>query len=116
MSMTETSDTGNLDAVAVAEELAGFVQHAVAGGVSMREFERGLPDRLLVVGCRLTDQFLADQGSGDLGTTCEQDGHTLHRSEKPLTRRLRTIFGQHSYDAFVYRVRRHPNSAIAARQ
>ena len=115
MSMTEMSDTGNLDVVGVVKELADFVQHAAAEGVSMREFERGLLDRLLVVGCRLTDQFLSDQGNGDLGTTCEQDGHTLHRSEQPVTRRLRTIFGQHSYDAFVYRTGRHPNSAIAAR-
>ena len=115
MSMTGTSHTGNTNAVDLFEELTGFVHRSVTNSIGMRDFERGLLDRLLAVGRQLTDQFLGDQGNGDLGETCEQAGNTLHRSEKPATRRLRTIFGEHSYDAFVYRVRKHPNSAISAR-
>jgi hypothetical protein len=60
--------------------------------------------------------FIALQGSGDLGETATtDDGRTLHRSEEPVKRPLRTIFGLHDFHAYVYRARKHPNTPIVLR-
>ena len=62
------------------------------------------------------DLFLASQGDGDLGeTVTTEDGHTRHRSEEPATRQLRTVFGEHQFEAYVYRMGQHPNTPIALR-
>jgi hypothetical protein len=115
MSISGTVDSRNCGPTQMMTELSGFVDAAARDGISMREFERGLLDRLLQVGFQLTEEFLQRQGNGDCGETCESSGKTLYRSENPQRRALRTIFGEHAYECFVYRVRRHPNSAIAAR-
>jgi hypothetical protein len=107
---------------APAEALAGmgegigrFVEQAAREGVSLREFERDLFDRLLKMGQAATEQFLALQGDGDQGETTEHEGRTVHRSAEPARRKLRTIFGEHQFFAYVYRERRHPNTPIVLR-
>jgi hypothetical protein len=46
--------------------------------------------------------FVRCQGDGDLGETQAADGATLHRSEEPRRRPLRTVFGSVDVRAFVY--------------
>lgn len=115
MSISGTSQARNGDPAQIVTELTGFVDAAVREGIGMRDFERGLFDRLLAVGFRLTEDFLQRQGDGDCGDTCKSSGKTLHRSEQPVRRRLRTIFGVHQFEAFVYRTGKHSHTAIAAR-
>ena len=115
MSISGTSAARNCDPAHMVTVLSGFVDTATRDGIGMREFERGLFDRLLQVGFRLTEEFLQRQGNGDCGDTYETSGKTLYRSEAPQRRVLRTIFGEHADECFVDRVRRHANSAIAAR-
>lgn len=115
MSISGTSESRNCDPAQIVAELTGFVDTAVGDGIGMRDFERGLFDRLLTVGFHLTEEFLRRQGNGDCGDTCESSERTLHRSEKPVSRRLRTIFGLHQLEAFVYRTGKHFHTAIASR-
>lgn len=117
MSISGTNGAGKADSlVGLSEEFGRLVERAVDDGTSLGEFERSLFDRLLEIGLVTMQQFLAMQGDGDRGETAvDDDGHTLYRSEQPVTRRLRTIFGEHQFAAYVYRRRRHSNTPIALR-
>ncbi|MCA9066786.1 MAG: ISKra4 family transposase, partial [Planctomycetaceae bacterium] len=115
MSISGTFEACNSDPAQIVNELKDFVSQAVSDEIGMRDFERGLFDRLLAMGSALTEEFLRKQGNGDCGETCEVAEKTAYRSEKPAVRRLRTIFGEHQFEAFVYRSGKHPNSRIVAR-
>jgi hypothetical protein len=100
----------------MAAELGEFVERAAADGAALRGVEREILDRLLAMGRAALEQFLALQGDGDRGATvADEEGRLLFRSEKPAQRPLRTIFGEHEFQAYVYRRRRHPNTPIAWR-
>lgn len=102
--------------VELAAELDLFVRQSAARSEALREVERGVFDRLLQMGHAVLEQFLALQGDGDLGETISSDdGQTLHRSPEPAARRLRTIFGEHEFWAYVYRGRPHPHTPIVLR-
>jgi len=102
--------------VEMTEELGTFIERAATEGYAMRDVERGAFDRLLRMGRAVVDQFLLLQGDGDLGETVStDDGPLLHRSAEPVSRPLRTIFGQHHFCAYVYRERPHPNTPIVFR-
>jgi hypothetical protein len=46
---------------------------------------------------------LKEQGDGDLGeNVITEEGITLHRRETVMPRPVRSIFGEHSFEAFVY--------------
>jgi hypothetical protein len=86
-----------------AEDLAGFVRKSVQDGASLDELERGTFQRLLVMGHASVDLFLKAQGDGDLGESVRTEESTiLYRSETVMPRPVRTIFGEHSFAAFVY--------------
>ena len=89
--------------VALAKELDSVVKQAAVEGRSLDETERDVFSRVLNIGHAAVEQLLALQGDGDLGeaVTTEQ-GVTLQRSEKPVKRPLRTVFGEHVIKAFVY--------------
>jgi hypothetical protein len=89
--------------VHLAEGLAGFVEQAVREGASLDHVEREALQRILAIGRAAVDLFLDAQGDGDLGeqvTTAE--GTVLYRSDRVMPRPLRTIFGEHSFQAYVY--------------
>jgi len=122
MSMASVGGWGKVDlgkVVALEQlprEIGEFVEAAAEGGMSMRDFERNLLDQLLRLGFAATEQFLALQGNGDRGeTVTDDDGQTLYRSAEPAARPLRTIFGPHLIQTYVYRQRRHPNTPIVLR-
>ena len=102
--------------VGMAEELVSLVERAATEGHALRDLERTAFDHLLKMGQVVVDQFVTLQGDGDLGETVSaDDGQLLHRSAEPVSRPLRTIFGQHSFCASVYRERLHPNTPIVFR-
>ena len=89
--------------VKMAEELASFVHQAVEKGSDFDALEKGLFQRLLVIGGVAVDRFLEAQGHGDLGPTVRtDDGVDLHRSPTVQKRALRSIFKEHAFESFVY--------------
>jgi hypothetical protein len=89
--------------VHLADDLTAFVQRAVQNGAELDSLERGVWARVLELGCAAVDLFLQAQGKGDLGElVTTKDGAVLYRSENPVQRPLRTIFGEHSFQSFVY--------------
>jgi hypothetical protein len=89
--------------VNLAEDLAGFVRRSVQEGANLDEVERGAFRRLLTMGHASVDLFLQAQGDGDLGESVTiEGGSVLYRSATSMPRPVRTIFGEHSFKAFVY--------------
>ena len=117
MSIAGKHEWNKVDSLAgMAEEMGQVVERAAKDGVSLREFERDIFDRLLNMGRTAIEQFLKLQGDGDRGeTVADAEGRTLYRSEEPARRPLRTIFGEHHFEAYVYRQRRHANTRIVLR-
>ena len=104
MILASTFDLGKSDALAnLADDLAVFVRQAVQEGSSLDDLERGVFERLLDMGKAAVDLFLKAQGDGDLGdSVCTEEGTVLYRSDTVLPRPLRTIFGEHTVQAYVY--------------
>ena len=104
MMVASSLDLGKSDSlVQLAEDLAGFVRQAVQKGASLDDLERGAFQRVLHIGLAAVELFLEAQGDGDLGdSVTTSEGTVLYRSEHRKTRPLRTIFGEHSFKAYVY--------------
>jgi hypothetical protein len=89
--------------VTLAQDLAIFVQQGVREAASFDKIERGVFDKVLDMGFAAVQLFLDAQGDGDLGASVAlEDGRTLYRSESVEKRPLRTIFGEHVFEAYVY--------------
>jgi hypothetical protein len=89
--------------VNMAIELQAFVDQAAAEGDSLYETEKGILAKVLHLGRLAVDGFLLSQGNGDLGLTVQTaDGVELQRSASPIKRHLRTVFGEHTVNAYVY--------------
>jgi len=104
MILTTSPTVGKADVlVTLAQDLAVFVGQGVQAGSSLDEVERGVLGKVLDMGAAAVDLFLAAQGDGDLGARVEvEDGRTLQRTESVEKRPLRTIFGEHTVEAYVY--------------
>jgi hypothetical protein len=104
MMLASSLDLGKSPALdKLAEDLQGFVRQAAHDGLSLYAVERGVVDRLLVMGRSAVDLFLRLQGDGDLGPSIEaDDGAVLHRSDTVQNRPVRTLFGEHVFQQFVY--------------
>jgi hypothetical protein len=104
MIVASSLQVGKADSlVRMAENLTGFVQQAVKEGASLDHLERGALQRVLEIGHAAVNMFLEAQGDGDLGdsvTTAEDT--VLYRSDTIMTRPVRTIFGEHAFQAYVY--------------
>lgn len=126
MSMTTGDELGKSDVfVKLAVMLFPLAEEAVRQGMTMKEFERGLLGGLLWTGRRVVDQFLIAQGDGNLGETAAHpddisDDQTskpreIYRSPDVAARRLRTVFGEHEFSAYVYREGEDRRSPIVRR-
>jgi hypothetical protein len=104
MIVASSVDQGNAEIlVKMARDLGGFVQQAVREGSSLDHVERGSLGIALKIGLAAVNLFLKGQGNGDLGEQVSTEaGSILYRSDKPVERPLRTIFGEHSFTSFVY--------------
>jgi len=104
MILATSFDIGKSDVlVNYTDDLAGFVRQAVKKGSSLDDVERGVLDRLLKMGQAAVDLFLKAQGNGDLGdSVTTEEGTVLHRSPTVVERPLRTIYGEHAFNAYVY--------------
>src|SRR5271170_6108720 len=104
MIVASSLNLGKADSlVKLAEDLADFVYQAVQQGASLDELERGTFRRVLDMGKTAVAWFLEAQGDGDTGAeVATPEGTVLERSDTPLSRPLRTIFGEHAFQAYVY--------------
>jgi hypothetical protein len=116
MSMTCPFAINKIETVAwLAEHLAPLAREASSAGILIQDFERGLFGGLLAVGKKVMDAFLEAQGNGDQGNIVAHEDQTLHRSDEPVCRPLRTIFGQHQFLTYVYRAGTDLKSTIVLR-
>jgi len=123
MSMTTESQIDNPGMAASNEDVREIIlrqmtivaQREAGMEASVQEFERSLFDTLLDLGKHATDAFLEAQGNGDQGETTQDKGQTVFRSKAPKARKLRTIFGQHEIDVYVYTEKPCSKSAIVLR-
>jgi hypothetical protein len=89
--------------VRLANRLVDRIDQAVREGTSLYDFERRVLQEVLSIGHAAVNLFLDNQGDGDLGATVTTaEGRLLQRSDEPQTRELRTIFGAHCFESFVY--------------
>lgn len=104
MMVASSQAVGKSDSlVQLAQDLAGFVWRAVREGSSLDQVERGTLQRILQMGHAAVSLFLEAQGQGDLGEqVTTPQGTVLRRSDAPLPRPVRTLFGEHVFDAYVY--------------
>lgn len=103
MTKVEAAGKANANLAEMATELESFVRTAASSGMRQYDVERATLERVLEMGRRATDLFLELQGDGDLGQQLVgENGRTLYRSDEPAVRRLRTIFGEHRFTAYVY--------------
>ena len=117
MSMTGNNPSGKVSQLdELTKELSEFVEQAATEGQAFRDVERGVFDRLLKMGYTVVSRFIELQGDGNLGEIAtSDDGESIYRSTDRVSRRLRTIFGEHRFSAYVYRNRPHPNTGIVFR-
>ena len=55
------------------------------------------------MGREAIELFIRGQGTGDLGTTLTgEDDQCVERSESPVNSTIRTVFGTHRFQQFVY--------------
>jgi len=100
--------------VALASQLEASVRKAAEVGRPLHEVERDILQQVLAIGKVCVEELIAFQGNGDLGkTVVTEEEQTLHRSEQPVERPLRTVFGEHLIRAYVYAPG--PHEAIALR-
>jgi hypothetical protein len=104
MMLASSLDLGKTDAlINLADDLTAFVHQAVQEKASLDYLERGALARVLDIGRAAVDLFLKAQGDGDLGPDVSTEtGTVLHRSDAVVERPLRTIFGEHTVEAYVY--------------
>lgn len=89
--------------VTLAQQLESYVRQAAQQAKPLHEAERTIWERVLEIGHASVEQLVAAQGDGDLGeTVATAEGQQLVRSEQPVERRLRTVFGEHVIRAYVY--------------
>jgi hypothetical protein len=126
MSMTSGDQLGKSDVfVNLVVMLFPLVEEAVRQGMTLKEFECGLLRALLSTGRQVVDRFLIAQGDGDLGETTAYPDDNIHdqsatprqlyRSPEATLRKLRTVFGEHEFPAFVYREGEERRSPILRR-
>jgi hypothetical protein len=84
------------------EQLLQFVDKAAQNAVHLYDVERRVFDEVLKMGHRCVEVFISLQGQGDLGESLTHGDRTLYRSSFPHSRSLRTVFGEHEFEQFVY--------------
>ncbi len=87
----------------LADQLRAGVRQAAKQGHSFDQTERSVREALRKIGCQAMQWFVSMQGDGDLGDEATTDnGTVLKRSEQKSTTHIRSIFGLHTFEEFVY--------------
>jgi len=84
------------------EQLLQFVDQAAQDARQLYDVERRVLDEVLKLGHQCIEVFIGLQGDGDLGEEVTHGDRTLYRCPSPHSRSLRTVFGEHEFEQFVY--------------
>ena len=105
MIITSGADSGKTSSTILdlGAQLEAYARSAAGDGTRQYDFERETLRRVLEIGHHAVDLYLGLQEDGDLGpTVATDDGQELFRSETPIDRPLRTVFGEHGITSYVY--------------
>jgi hypothetical protein len=108
MMVASSNGPGKVESLAkLAGDLETFVRRSAGDGASLDHLERGVLSRILNIGFAAVEMFLQMQGTGDFGDKLvigegTSKETTLVRSDEPLERPLRSIFGEHRFRSYVY--------------
>jgi hypothetical protein len=83
-------------------ELQAFLHDSARHGTAIHEVERAVWQQVLRIGRHCLGQFLALQGTGDLGETLVVAGQQCHRLAELHSRRYVSIFGAFHLERTVY--------------
>lgn len=87
----------------LADQLRAGIPEAVKQGISFDQTERSVRETLRRIGCQAMQLLVSLQGDGDLGDeVTTSSGTVLKRSEQKATTQIRSIFGLHAFEEFVY--------------
>jgi hypothetical protein len=87
----------------LAQRVKATAQTAARNGESFDQTERAVWSAVLQMGYQAMQLFVALQGDGDLGSQVQTEAEkTLHRSEKPASSVIRSVFGEHPFDQYTY--------------
>ena len=84
------------------EQLLQFVDQAAQDARQLYDVERRVLDEVLALGYKCIEVFIGLQGKGNLGEEVTHGDRTLTRCPLPHSRPLRTVFGEHEFEQFVY--------------
>lgn len=82
--------------------LRELVVNASNDGNSLDQVERAIFQWIKQIGFGAMELFIQLQGNGDLGAEISTDEKTLSRNAQPSNTRIRSIFGEHSFEEFTY--------------
>ena len=104
MSLTKDSVPGNSihEICEQLEQLLQFINQSAQDAFQLYDVERRVFDEVLKLGHKCVEVFIGLQGKGDLGESVTHGVQTLYRSSSPHRRCLRTVFGEHEFEQFVY--------------
>jgi hypothetical protein len=103
MMMTRETDVLKDENAELLAELLTLVHQAARKGTAIHEVELGLWKQLLTLGFNLLSQFVALQGTGDVGETVQgPDGQTWQRLPQKHRRGYTSIFGKLPIERTVY--------------
>ena len=86
-------------------QIQEFLRQAGGTGQRIDQVELDLWGRMLHLGRRLLEGYVAGYQQGDLGPTVAQDGRVLRRLEEPHVRRYVSVFGPIQIARYVYGTR-----------
>ncbi len=86
-------------------ELTKAVREAAEKGIAIDRVEKTLWQGVLNLGRLMLQDYIDEQGSGDLGPTLENHGRTLHRLETRYEKRYVSVFGEIQIARTVYGTR-----------
>ncbi len=109
MSLTKDSFPGNTihEIRDQLEQLLQFVDKSAQAALPLYDVECRVFEEVLKLGHKCVEVFIGLQGKGDLGESVTFGAQTLSRSPSPHPRRLRTVFGEHDFEQFVYSLGAH---------
>jgi hypothetical protein len=91
-----------LKAQALFDRILEFLREAGEDDVRIDQVERQTLDRLLKVGYELLEGYIGRCGDGDLGAILQKEETTLSRLPEKRRRRYVSIFGEHTFEQYVY--------------
>lgn len=95
--------------------LTEAMREAAEKGVTLDRVENDLWEGLLNLGRLLLQEYVDEQGDGDLGPRIEHQGEILNRLETRHEKRYVSVFGEIRIDRTVYGTRERSDARIVLR-